>query len=510
MTNSNDVLLEMRNITKTFPGVKALDNVQLEIKKGTVHAVMGENGAGKSTLMKTIIGIHQPTSGDIIFKGEKITISSTSWALNNGISMIHQELSPVLHMTVAENIFLGREPQNIFKLVDHKKMYEETQALFNDLNIKIDPHAKMQELSIANMQMVEIAKAISYNSELIIMDEPTSAITESEVEHLFKMINRLIKQNVAIIYITHKMDEVFKIADYVTVLRDGKYIGTHPAEDVDNQKLISMMVGRALGQMYEKEAATLGDVKIEVKNFTKHGLFENINFKVHKGEIFGIAGLMGAGRTELMETLFGVHKKDAGTLYIDGEEVNIEQPNDAIQHNIALLTEDRKMTGLYLMHSVRDNMMIANIDRYIENGIINRKLIDQDCEMEREKLDIKTPNLDQTIENLSGGNQQKVLISRWLLTDPDILILDEPTRGIDVGAKAEIHKLMTKLAQDGKTIIMISSELPEVLGMSDRIMVMHEGKKSGVIDREDATQEKILHLATGASLETFNEEDYKY
>jgi inositol transport system ATP-binding protein len=499
----------MENITKTFPGVKALDNVQLEVKRGTVHAVMGENGAGKSTLMKVIIGIHQPNEGKIIFKGKEIKVENTSWALNNGISMIHQELSPVPHMTVAENIFLGREPLGFLKLVDHKKMYSDTKALFDDLNIDINPQEKMANLSIANQQMVEIAKAISYNSDLVIMDEPTSAITESEVEHLFKMIRRLKENNVGIIYITHKMDEVFQISDYVTVLRDGQYIGTKHSDDTNNQELISMMVGRNLGQMFEKEHSEIGEIKLKVEHLSNAEWFDDVSFDVRRGEIFGIAGLMGAGRTELMETVFGVRPKESGKIYIDGQEVDIQQPSDAISHNMALLTEDRKSTGLYLVHSVRDNMMIANIDKYLKKGFLQRKLIEEDCEKEVDILDIKTPSLDQQIMNLSGGNQQKVLISRWLLTKPDILILDEPTRGIDVGAKAEIHKLMSALAKEGKTVIMISSELPEILGMSDRIMVMHEGKESGIITRDEATQEKILHLATGASLDTFNEEDYK-
>jgi len=506
---THEIILEMKNITKIFPGVKALDNVSLIAKKGTVHAIMGENGAGKSTLMKTIIGIHQPTSGKIFFKGKEIIIENTNFAITSGISMIHQELSNIPHMTVAENIYLGREPLNKFKLINNTKMLSNAKKLLNDLNIFIDPSLKMSELSIANMQMVEIAKAISYDSELIIMDEPTSAITETEVEHLFKIIKTLKENNVAILYITHKMKEVFKIADYVTVLRDGKFVATEEAKNLDNKKLITMMVGRSLEKMFDKETTHIGKEKIRIENYSKNRLFSNINFSAKEGEIFGIAGLMGAGRSELMETIFGVRVKDKGKLFIDGNEVTIKTPSDAIKYNIAFLTEDRKKTGLYLMHSVQDNMAIANINSYIKHGLIDFKKIKSDCLLEKEKLRIKTPSLNQLIMNLSGGNQQKVLISRWLLTDPDILILDEPTRGIDVGAKAEIHKLMILLAKEGKTIIMISSELPEILGMSDRIMVMHEGKQTGIIERKDASQEKIMHLATGASLDSFNENDYK-
>ncbi|WZL72093.1 sugar ABC transporter ATP-binding protein [Clostridiaceae bacterium 35-E11] len=490
-------ILKMQDITKEFPGVKALDGVNLNIRKGTVHALMGENGAGKSTLMKILIGIHQPTSGIITFKGEEINITDTNYALKKGISMIHQELSPIPYMTIAENIFLGREPVNKLGLVDNKKLEEMTKKLFEMLEINLEPNTKMRELSIANTQMVEIAKAISYDSDLIIMDEPTSAITEKEVLHLHKIIHRLKEKEVSIIYITHKMHEVFKISDDITVLRDGTYVGTEEAKNLNNDKLIEMMVGRELKQVFHKEEAEIGDVILEVKNLTRKGVFEDINFQLRKGEILGIAGLMGSGRTEVMENIFGITQREDGEIYLHGERVKIDSPEDAIKHKLALLTEDRKLTGLYLMLSVRDNMIIANIDEYINGTFIDYKKINEVCEEEKGRLGIKTPSMDQLIRNLSGGNQQKVLISRWLLTQPDILILDEPTRGIDVGAKAEIHKLMSKLAQQGKAIIMISSELPEVLGMSDRIMVMHEGRKSGELSREEATQEKILELATG-------------
>lgn len=500
---AEEYLLNMENITKQFPGVLALDKVQLKVRPGTVHALMGENGAGKSTLMKTLLGIYVPEGGTIRFNGvehEKMDIHSS---LTHGISMIHQELTPILHMTVAENIFLGREPMRskVLGWVDKQKLIDMTQELFDELAINIDPANKMVNLSIANMQMVEIANAISYDSKLVVMDEPTSAITEKEVAHLFKMINNLRDKGVAVIYITHKMDEVFEIADEVTVLRDGQFVGTKPASEMDKNSLIAMMVGRELTNFFPKEDAEITDVKLEVRNLTLAGKFNNVSFSVRKGEILGLAGLMGAGRTEIIESIFGVTPPDSGEILVDGKLVKIKQPMDAIKHGMGLLTEDRKISGLFLPLSVRDNMITSNIDKYLSKKGLNTQLIDQDCEKQRVALDVKTPSLDQTIINLSGGNQQKVLIARWLLTEPDILFLDEPTRGIDVGAKSEIHKLMTKLAQAGKAIIMVSSEMPEVLGMSDRVVVMHEGDKAGELSRADATQERVLQLASGEALD---------
>lgn len=489
-------ILEMENITKEFPGVKALDNIQLKVRTGTVHALMGENGAGKSTLMKIIFGIYTPNKGTIKYKGNVLSLSSTKDALNNGISMIHQELSPVPHMTVAENIFLGREPSiGSFGWVNEKKMIEETRVLFEKLNIDINPTTKMKDLSIANMQMVEIATAVSYNSDLIIMDEPTSAITEKEVEQLFGIIRSLKATGVSIIYISHKMDEIFKICDDITVFRDGQYIGTKLASEFTQDTLIQMMVGREIKQVFHKEPTEIKEVVLAVKNISKKGKFENISFEVRKGEILGIAGLMGSGRTEVIESIFGIDSPDSGTIFINGEQVKIKSPQDAIKNKISLLTEDRKLTGAFLPISIKENMIISNIDQFIKMGLVNSKKVEEICKKQVAKLNIKTPTIDQLIMNLSGGNQQKVLLARWLLNDPDILILDEPTRGVDVGAKSEIHKLMSKLAGEGKAIIMISSELPEVLGMSDRIIVMHEGNKKGELTREEANQEKILEVA---------------
>lgn len=504
-----EYLLAAENISKSFPGVRALKSVEFKIKKGTVHALMGENGAGKSTLMKILIGIYTPDEGTIHFNGNKVQFHSTQDALNIGISMIHQELNPVPHMTVAENIFLGKEPLKYKKFIDFKKIYADTHTLLQDLNIKINPQEKMINLSVGQMQMVEIAKAISYDSELIIMDEPTSAITENEVAHLFRIIEQLKKKNIAIIFITHKMDEVYKITDEITVYRDGEYIGTGPTKDINKESLIQMMVGREVTNLFPKEQVAIGETVLEVKNLTRENEFENVSFELKKGEILGFAGLIGSGRTEVLECLFGVTDKDKGEIIIHGNPVNIKNPRHSKAHNIALLTEDRKLSGLYLALSVRDNIIMSSINDYRHWGLLSKKEMEAIGMKQKDLLNIKTPHLNQLIVNLSGGNQQKVLIARWLLTNPDILILDEPTRGIDVGAKSEIHSIMTGLVKQGKSIIMISSELPEVLGMSDRIIVMHEGTKSGELLREEATQEKILHLATGETLDTFDSKKYQ-
>lgn len=495
----DNVILQMENISKSFPGVKALSDVNLTVHKGTIHALMGENGAGKSTLMKILDGIYTPDSGQIIFQGQPVTIDNTHIALKLGISMIHQELSPIPYMTVAENIFLGREPLGRYGLINKRNLNVDTKALLDRLEIDIKPTSLMKTLSVANTQMVEIAKAISYDSSLIIMDEPTSAITEREVAHLFKMIRSLKAKGVTVIYITHKMDEVFQIADDITVLRDGRHVATVPASQTNKYNLITMMVGRELTEMFPKEVASIGEVILSVRNLTRGGIVEDVSFDLRRGEILGIAGLMGAGRTEVIEGIFGIHKIDAGEILIKGKKTHINSPADAIKNGLALLTEDRKLTGILGVLPVRDNMMIASLSNYEKRGFLNKRLIDATCKQEKSRLDIKTPSMDQLIKLLSGGNQQKVLVSRWLLTSPDILILDEPTRGIDVGAKAEIHRLMSKLAQDGKAIIMISSELPEILGMSDRILVMHEGKVGGIFDRKDATQKSIMEAATGQS-----------
>ncbi|OXS75057.1 sugar ABC transporter ATP-binding protein [Domibacillus enclensis] len=495
-------ILQMSDISKSFPGVKALQNVKLDVKKGEVHALMGENGAGKSTLMKILIGIYTADTGSVVFDGEKLSISNVSEALDKGISMIHQELNPVPEMTVAENIFLGREPTyGKTGIVNQKQLIRNTKELFERLNITtINPKAKMIDLTVAKMQLVEIAKAVSFDSKLIIMDEPTSAITDKEVAHLFDIIRSLQKKDVGIIYITHKMEELKQIANTLTVFRDGQYVGTDSIDNMSRERLIEMMVGRELSHAFDKEHAARHEVALEVKNLTKEGKFYDVNFHVRKGEVLGIAGLMGSGRSEILETIFGVMQADAGDIEVNGQKKKMRTPKDAINAGIGLLTEDRKLTGCFLPLSVRDNMIMVNINKYTKNGIINQKRIEDDCEDQKKKMNIKTPNMDQLISNLSGGNQQKVLIGRWLLHNPDILFLDEPTRGIDIGAKSEIYNLIFELAKQGKAIIIVSSEMPEVIGLSDRIVVMSEGYQTGELDRSDATQEAIMELATRGEL----------
>ena len=494
---SNDVILEMKDIRKTFPGVVALDGVQLTVRRGTVHSLMGENGAGKSTLMKVLIGMYVPDEGTVVLDGKEVSFTDTRDGLAAGISMIHQELSPVPEMTVAENIWLGREPRGALGLVDHKLMVRKTQELLDTWDLDINPRAQMKNLTVARQQMVEIAKAISYDAQIIIMDEPTSAIPEREVAHLHGMIKRLTDSGVAIIYITHKMDEVFKISDDITIFRDGKYVATKAAADLTRDKLIEMMVGRELTDLFPKLEAEIGEVVLSVRNLNRGKLVRDVSFDVRKGEILGFAGLMGAGRTEVLETIFGIEPADSGEIAIHGKPVKIREPKDAIKNNVGLLTEDRKLNGIMGVLSVRDNMIVAALPKYSPNGFLQLGRIAQDCDEQRTAMRVKTPSLNQLIKNLSGGNQQKALIARWLLTLPDILMIDEPTRGIDVGAKSEIHRLMSLLAQQGKAIIMVSSELPEVLGMSDRILVMHEGRISGEVPRAEANQERIMHFATG-------------
>ena len=492
-----EVILRMQGIRKTFPGVVALDNVNLDVRSGTVHSLMGENGAGKSTLMKCLIGMYTPDEGTVELAGDIVRFKDTKDGLEHGISMIHQELSPVPEMMVAENIWLGREPRGRLGLLSPAAMFRKTRELFDEWKINIDPKARMKDLTVSKQQMVEIAKAISYDAKIIIMDEPTSAIPEREVAHLHGMIKRLTDFGVAIIYITHKMDEVFRISDDITVFRDGKHVGSYPAKELDRDKLIKLMVGRELTDLFPKEEAEIGDVVLSVQGLNRGSVVKDVSFELHRGEILGLAGLMGAGRTEVLETIFGIEKAESGEVVLNGRALRIKQPSDAIRAGMALLTEDRKLNGIMGVLSVRDNITAAALPRYSPHGVLHIGEMRKDSEDQREKLRIKTPSLNQLIKNLSGGNQQKALISRWLLTVPDVLMIDEPTRGIDVGAKSEIHRLMSMLAQQGKAIIMVSSELPEVLGMSDRILVMHEGRISGELSREEANQESVMHLATG-------------
>ncbi|MBY3562181.1 sugar ABC transporter ATP-binding protein [Rhizobium laguerreae] len=491
-----EYLLSAEGVRKEFPGVVALDDVQFRLKRASVHALMGENGAGKSTLMKILAGIYTPDKGDIRLKGIEIRLKSPLDALENGIAMIHQELNLMPFMTVAENIWIRREPKNRLGFIDHGVMHRMTEDLFARLNIAIDPDIEVRHLSVANRQMVEIAKAVSYNSDVLIMDEPTSALTEREVEHLFRIIRDLRAQGIGIVYITHKMNELFEIADEFSVFRDGRYIGTHASTDVTRDDIIRMMVGREITQMFPKEEVPIGEVVLSVKDLCLKGVFNNVSFEVRAGEILGVAGLVGSGRSNVAETLFGVTPASSGSIELYGKPVTISSPTEAIRNRMAFLTEDRKDTGCLLILDILENMQIAVLqDRYVKGGFVQQGAVEATCEDMAKKLRVKTPNLYERVENLSGGNQQKVLIGRWLLTNPRILILDEPTRGIDVGAKAEIHRLVTEMARDGVAVVMISSEMPEVLGMSDRIMVMHEGRVTGFLNREEATQIKVMELA---------------
>ena len=493
---NSEFLLQVEGVRKEFPGVVALDDVAFRLKPGTVHALMGENGAGKSTLMKIIAGIYRPDSGSFHLRGKDIQLASPLDALENGIAMIHQELNLMPFMTVAENIWIRREPKTAIGFVDHAELRRKTASLFEKLNINIDPEIEVRDLSVANRQMVEIAKAVSYESDVLIMDEPTSALTEKEVTHLFEIIRGLKAQGKGIVYITHKMNELFEIADEVSVFRDGRYIGTHPAASVTRDDIIRMMVGREITQMFPKEVVPIGEVYLSVRNLSLKGVFHDVSFDVRTGEILGVAGLVGSGRSNVAETIFGVTPATTGEIWIKGQKVAIDRPGTAMKNGMAFLTEDRKETGCFLILDVLENMQIAILNQgFVKAGFVAEAEVTRKCDQMKDALRVKTPDMHERVENLSGGNQQKVLIGRWLMTHPRILILDEPTRGIDVGAKAEIHKLITRLAGEGVAVIMISSEMPEILGMSDRIMVMHEGRVTGFLDRAEATQVKIMELA---------------
>lgn len=495
--------LEMRDVSKSFPGVKALDKAQLKLRPGTVHALMGENGAGKSTLMKCMFGIYKMDEGEIIYEGQKVDIHDPLQALKLGIAMVHQELQPIPERSVAENIYVGRYPLKrllgFIPVVDHDAMYENTRRLLKKVRMDFDPRQKLGSLSVSQMQSVEIAKAVSADCKVLILDEPTSSLSQREVEALFTIIEDLKAEGVAIVYISHKMDEILRISDEVTIMRDGKYIGTWDAKDLTTDKIITHMVGRELSQLYPQKHNKPGEVVFEVKNFTSINSrsFRNISFKLRRGEVLGVAGLVGAQRTELMEGIFGIRSAAQGTITYKGKELRISRPRDAIQRSIALLTEDRRATGIFSVLPVADNVSIASLDRYLEMGLfLNEGKIEKLVKDNVAKLSIKTPSTKTLIKSLSGGNQQKVLISRWLANDPDILILDEPTRGIDVGAKYEIYTIIADLAGQGKSIIMISSEMSELIGMSDRILVMCDGRLTGEVKGQDATQENIMTLAT--------------
>ncbi len=498
-------ILELKHITKSFPGVKALDDVSFAVKPGKVHALMGENGAGKSTLMKCAFGIYQPDKGQIFVNGQPVVFSGPADALRNGIAMIHQELQPMRSLTVMENIWVGRLPyRNTLGIhfVEWKRLYKETKDLLDDLEIPIDPKAKVQTLSTSHCQLIEIARSVSYKAKIIIMDEPTSSLTEVEAELLFKLIRRLTEKGVSIIYISHKIDEILDISDDVTIMRDGQIVGDWPASELDMDAIVKRMVGREMSNRFPEKKHVPGGIKMEVRHLTSANphSFKDVSFSLHKGEILGIGGLVGAQRTELVETIFGLRKKESGEIFIDGQNIDIHSPEDAIRSNVALLTEERRVSGIFPKISVLENITIAkqtaDYSVYTNGPFIDNRKRTADADQYMKAFDIKAPGLKAEIQNLSGGNQQKAVLARWMLLTPQILILDEPTRGIDVGAKYEIYSLMEQMAQEGKAVIMISSEMPELLGMSDRIAVMCEGHLSGILDGAEATDEKVMYLAS--------------
>ena len=495
----NDYILQVKNVSKSFLGVKALDGVNLNIKKGEVHALIGENGAGKSTLMNIIMGSLHYDSGEIVYKGKNVRFNSTNEAISAGISMIHQELSLIPTYTVSDNIWLGREER--FRsggIINKAKQDRATQELLERLGLNIDPDAVISDLNVASMQLVELARAISCDAEVLIMDEPTSALADKEIETLFGIIRNLQSKGVSIIYISHKMEELFRICERVTVFRDGKFISTDNCSDITKDELIKKIVGRELKEMYPKLEAEIGEPILEVSHLSRNGVFKDINFCVRKGEIVGFAGLAGAGRSEIAQSIFGIDKPTSGDIIIDGKKCKIKEPYDAVKYGIGMVTEDRSRTGAIASLSVKQNLSIAYLKQICNKiNFINFKQEDKDCRKKIEELSIKIADIRQQIDSLSGGNQQKVIVGRWLLINPKILILDEPTRGIDVGAKAEIYKLINQLAQMGLAILLISSEMPEILGMSDRILVIREGRLVYECSRAEATQELIGKYAMG-------------
>ena len=492
-----EVILTMKDIDKSFPGVHALDHVNFEVKRGEVHALMGENGAGKSTLMKVLTGIYTKDSGTITFEGKETEFHNTREAQDAGVVIVHQELNMLGHLTVAQNIFIGREFKKGVK-IDDKRMNEEAKKLFDRLHIDIDPSDTMSDLTVGKQQMCEIAKAISHEAKVIIFDEPSAALTESEIEELFKIIRDLREQDLGIVYISHRMDEIKVITDRVTVMRDGTYVGTLITKDSTKDDIINMMVGRVIYEDPKTESMVAPDapVVLKVDHLNAGKMVQDVSFELRKGEILGFSGLMGAGRTETARAIFGADPKESGDIYINGEKVTINSPQDAVRCGIGYLSEDRKRYGIVVQKTVAENSTMACLENFMSGIFINKKKEKKVAQDYVESLATKTPSVDQLVVNLSGGNQQKVVIAKWLINDCDILIFDEPTRGIDVGAKNEIYKLMNKLASEGKSIIMISSEMTEILRMSDRIVVMCEGRKTGEVRIEEATQEVIMNMAT--------------
>ena len=491
-------ILEMKNIDKRFSGVHALKSVNLELREGEVHALMGENGAGKSTLMKVLCGIHKRDGGEIVLFDQAVNFQNIKESQDAGISIIHQELNMMNHLTVAQNIYIGREPMKNGVYIDDKKMEQDAKALFDRIGVKIDPSVVLGTLTVGKQQMVEIAKAISRNSKILILDEPTAALTQVEVEELFKIMNDLREKGIGMIYISHRMDEINRISDRITVMRDGEYVGTLITKDTTKDEIVKMMVGRVIYGDKKEQSTVPEDAEtvLEVKNLNRGKEIKDVNFTLRRGEILGFSGLMGAGRTEVARAIYGADKVDSGEIFINGKKVNIKTPEEAVKNGICYLSEDRKRYGLLLDKSVAENSVLSNLDDYIKGGWIQDGKIEKAATEENAKLKTKTPSMKQLLRNLSGGNQQKVIIARWLLKDSDIFIFDEPTRGIDIGAKSEMYTLMEELASQGKSIIMISSELSEIQRLSDRVIVMCEGRITGELDIKDATQEKIMAYAT--------------
>ena len=493
-----DILLKMVDISKSFPGVKALDKVSLNVQKGTVHALMGENGAGKSTLMKCLFGIYSKDSGHIYLEGKEINFKSSREALDNGVAMVHQELNQALKRSVMDNIWLGRYPTVLGGLaVNEKKMYQDTMAVFEELGINVDPYRIMSTMPVSQRQMVEIAKAVSYNSKVIVFDEPTSSLTEEEVEHLFKIINMLRDRGVGIIYISHKMAEIKRISDYITVMRDGQWVATEKADDLEMADIIRLMVGRELTNQFPPKTNVPGDVYLEVQHLTgMYNQLKDVSFHARRGEILGLAGLDSSGRTETLESIFGIRTRKEGIISLDGKPCFNRNAGESIKNGFALLTEERRATGIFGCLSIKDNTVISSLKRHLRLGLwLSEKTQRADTQYYIDAMRTKTPSQETKIRSLSGGNQQKVIIGRWLLTDPEVLLLDEPTRGIDVGAKYEIYQLILDLANKGKTVIMVSSEMPELLGVCDRIVVMSGGRVAGEVDARNTTQEEIMTLA---------------
>ena len=492
-----DVLLRMVDITKTFPGVKALDHVSLEVKAGTVHALMGENGAGKSTLMKCLFGIYNKDEGHIYLEGKEVNFKSSKEALDNGVAMVHQELNQALKRSVMDNIWLGRYPKTLGVAVNEKKMYKDTKAIFDELGIDVDPKRIMSTMPVSQRQMVEIAKAVSYNSKIIVFDEPTSSLTEEEVEHLFKIINMLRDRGVGIIYISHKMAEIKRISDEITVMRDGTWVATRPAAELEMSQIIKLMVGRELTNQFPPKTNKPGEVYLKVEGLTgMYNQLKDVSFVARRGEILGLAGLDSSGRTETLESIFGVRTRKSGVITLDGKPCKNRNAGESIKNGFALLTEERRATGIFGVLNIRENTVISSLKRHKRMGFyLSSKSQKKDTQYYIDALRTKTPTQETKIRSLSGGNQQKVIIARWLLTEPEVLLLDEPTRGIDVGAKYEIYQLILDLALAGKTVIMVSSEMPELLGVCDRIVVMSGGRVAGEVDTANTSQEEIMTLA---------------